>query len=632
MSLISSESIKKPLKSHTTSSAVDSSDTEVLVDSVFRHNRPNSNSTQVNKMHIVDKLDLLEHKRFNITSLISEKNKNVKTSNSVNFIKKNIEKSELIQQKLKSNPSQALREKLQTSLEETSLKPAHNLDVEQRFYKKAEKYEKKKQDLKQKLAQDEVEGCTFKPKTNIKALKKPSNSEFTKKIDDYVKKKQEKHDKAIEKAKKEKQEKIESDPDLTLRPKLCEKSKEILALRPQASLPAHERLYNTKKAEPKQNSSEIFENPDEESEPVQVFFKPQINKKSQDLKRDQPACLLLYQQASIKKSVSETPKAKPKVFSENSEKILINKFCKEYNEKIEQLEGKPVNYSEFCEILSKLGFINGDSDENKELSSSFWNVFKKIEENIEVDQLFTALLVVQGLIHPEGHDFFALEDLSSVHKTFEDLYINRKYYMMSIKTDKTQYLDENCTFCPDIIQSSQSLAEKWRMANRTATRIEDILTESEKRKQENLEKLKKQLEAEELKECTFAPKTEALPAIYEPCDNEYKKLMSLNSNKSTHKGNALHNYYSVHKEKKEASIASLKEQELSKELEECTFAPAIKNSKGGNIENFLERMKEREKPKEAINGQPGYFLFGKTKKYKSLSVFDPPVVKKRFYK
>lgn len=630
MSNTLSDLSKKNLKTEKNSSAIETNDSENIPDYIFK---PSSQYSLASRSHIVDKLDLLEPKKFNLTSSTSDRNKISKSS--VNFIKKNIEKSEQFHQKLSKISSQDLKDRLQTSLEDSQIKSVHSLDVEERFYKKAEKYEKKKQDLKQRLAEEEVEGCTFKPKTNVKLQRKPTKSEFTKKVDDYVKKKQQNLERAIEKAKKEQQEKIESDPDLTLRPKLCEKSKEILASKPQANMPAHERLYQLKKSHTSQKSLETLEPPDEETEPQPVFFKPQINKKSQDLKRDQPTCFLLYQQASIKKSVSEAPKPKPKVFSENSEKILINKFCKEYNEKIENFEGKPVNYLEFSEVLSQLGFINEDLEEGKEICSSFWNDFKKNEECIELDHLFTALLSVQGLISPEGHDFWAFDEFDAVHKTFEVLYTNRKYFVMSNKADKTQYIDEECTFSPEIIQNSQSLSEKWRMANRSAIRIEDMLAEENKRKQENLEKLKKQIQAEEIKECTFAPKTETLPSIYEPNETDYSKLMNSHSSKTLHKGLALHSYYSVHKEKKEASIASFKELELNKVLEECTFTPVIKNSKGGNIQNFLERMKERETSKETNTGQPGYFMFGKTKKFKSLSDFDPPVAKKvpkkRFY-
>ena len=631
MSIAASDQSKMNLKTEKNSSAIETNNTENMPDYIFK---PSSQYSLASRSHIVDKLDFLEPKKFNMTSLTSDRNKNTKSSTSVNFIKKNIEKSEQFHKKLSKFPSQELKDRLQTTLEDSEIKLLHSLDVEERFYKKAEKYEKKKQDLKQKLAEEEVEGCTFKPKTNYKMTRKATKSEFIEKVDNYAKKKQQNLERAI-KAKKEQQEKIESDPDITLHPKLCEKSKEILASKPQANIPAHERLYQLKKSHASQKSFETIELPEEETEPQPVFFKPHINKKSQDLKRNQPTCFLLYQQASIKKSIIETPKAKPKVFSEASVKILINKFCKEYNEKIERYEGKPINYLEFSEVLSQLGFINEDLEEGKEICSSFWNYFKKNEDCIELDHLFTALLSVQGLIGSEGHEFWAFDDFDSVQKTFEVLYTNRKYFVMSNKPDKTQYIDEECTFSPEIIQNSQSLAEKWRMTNRSAIRIEDMLTEDNKRKQENLEKLKKQVQAEEIKECTFAPKTETLPPIYEPYETEYSRLMNSNSSKIIHKGLALHNYYSVHKEKKEASITNFKELELNKVLEECTFTPVIKNSKGGNIQNFLERMKEREKPKEPSTGQPGYFMFGKTKKFKSLSDFDPPVAnkvpKKRFY-
>lgn len=576
--------------------------------------------------HIVDELDLLEYKKFVIAPLYNDKTLHLKQSHSTNFVKKNIEKSDLIAKKLSAGFGDN-GESLQFSIEELDSK--NLVDVEDRFYKKAEKYKNKLNQLKEKLAIEEVEGCTFKPKTNLKPNPKLKISEINKKNDDIVMKKRKKLELAIEKAKKEEIEKCEQDPDLTLRPKLCEKSKEILAHKPYSSTPAYQRLYQLNKTQIK-NSQTNEATKEEENETENVFFKPQINKKSQNMKRDQPTCIMLYQKANHKKSVSETPKANPKLFSENSEKILINKFCKEFNEKIEIYDGKPISYSEFSQILHDLGFIDQENPADRQASLDLFNLFQKPAESpetLELDSLFTGLLAVQGLINPSQNEIFQLSDLQSAIKTFEHLYINKKTNDLDKKPSKSKYKDSNCTFNPEIMQNSSVLAEKWRTAHRSAIKIEDMLAEENKNKQDKIQKLKEKVLQEEVKECTFAPKTELIPDIYEKTENEYTKLMSSCSNKTFHKGIALHDYYSVQKTKLEANIKNIKDELDTKALQECTFTPQIKSSKGGNIESFLERMKERSLKKEVKNDGEGYFKFGKTKKFKSLSEFESIEVK-----
>jgi hypothetical protein len=588
--------------------------------------KPFRRLAQLQRSHIVDDLDLLEFKKFTIAPFSNDRPLHLKQSHSTNFIKKNIEKSDYIAKKLAETNSEQTEqaERIQFSIENFTSGSSSALNVEDRFYKKAEKSKVKIEQLKGKLANEEVESCTFKPKTNIKEnLKTIKMSEFIRKNDEIVQKKRKKLQEAIEKAKNDEKIKAEQDPNVTLRPKLCEKSKEILANKPYSSTPAFQRLYQLK------NQTKKVEVKDDESEeiPEVVYFKPQINKKSQNIKRDQPTCLMLYQQANHKKSISETPKINPKLFSENSEKILINKFCKEFNEKIEIFEGNPINYSEFNKTLEELGFVEADNESEKQISLEFWNFFKKTEEILELDSLFTGLLIVQGLVTSDTPEIFISEDYQPVQKTFEHLYINRKTQELSKKSQKFAYKDSNCTFNPEIIPNSQTLAEKWRTAHRSAVKIEDMLAEEDKNKQEKIQKLKEQVLAEEVKECTFAPKTESMPDIYEKTENDYTKLMS--SSKTFHKGNALHNYYSLHKVKKETTVKTMKEELNNKVLQECTFVPTIKSSDGGNIESFLERMKERNVKKDHKCEGEAYFKFDKSKRFKSFSVFDPPVQTKQ---
>ena len=253
------------------------------------------------------------------------------------------------------------------------------MNVEERFYNKAEKYKKKKEELRERIEKEEIEECTFKPKTNVKESKQQSNMEFTKKITDLVQKTRRKHEDAVERSKAEMQEKIENDENLTLRPKICEKSKEILAKKQTASTPAFERLYSLNKSQAKKQINELAKEKgkvdkeeNKEDNNQEYFFQPHINKKSQDLKREEPISSFLYNDAirRMNKPAIEESVVSTKFLSDNSQKFLIEKFKRDYEEETTklQLNDNTVNYSQYIELLKNMHFIKQDKDCDNEMA------------------------------------------------------------------------------------------------------------------------------------------------------------------------------------------------------------------------------------------------------------------------
>lgn len=593
------------------------------------------NSTSGGKSHIVDELDLIETKKYEIAPLFPSKTPSA--GGTKDFIQKNIEKSSMFHSRFHTSVETKAEEIFEElSAEGSARKVVKNIDVNERFFKKAEVYKKKKQDLKEKIEKDEVEGCTFKPKTNVKGQVKMSNEEFNKKFEGYAEKKKKKTLEAAEKAKREQKDKVENDPELTLKPQICERSKELLAAKTSVDVPAHERLYNLKRNQVKkqleQNRDRVDDDPTSPEPEIEVFFKPTINKKSQKIKRDVPFCISLYTDAMRRQSQSKSELSLsplPRFINENSERVLIEKFVREFEESLCTLQVPEdcLNYSQMIEICKLLDFFTDYNEDDRSLMLDFWRALNA-EENSSVptQNILISLLAVLGFFDEmlfTTPDFtLNQEEALKLYKNFAVLGIKRK----DIKTFKKEKFtfDDGCTFTPEIMQNSEELAEKWRNANRGKGKIEDVLIMGDAKKKEKLQQLKKKYEAEETKECTFAPKTEELPIIYSSTGSDYTRAMNTSDEKPSHKGLALHNYATMMKEKKNASVASMKEIEEMKELEECSFAPAIKNSAGGNINSFLQRMQEREMNKTKTQQDDSkYFKFGKNIKHKSFSVFEP---------
>lgn len=525
------------------------------------------------KKHIVDELYFEFGKRSKMNIVTTPPGK---LSSNKDFIKRNIERSSLF---LTGKPGSSKEEPQIKNFVEESAK-TRKVDIKERFYDKAETYKKKKEELKEKFEKDELSACTFQPKTNSKEKPKPKQSVINAKLQEYMDKQKKKLELAQENAKKA--EDAEEIQELSYKPKICERSKEILSKRPQVDTPIHERLYNQARGQAVKQVLE--EDPDPESSklenPDPLTFHPTINKKSQNLARADKIENILYEDAIRRQNnpPKQATSPNPRFLNSNSEKVLIDKFKREFFDSLTELVGEEqetLNYTQTLELFKFMYFIRDDKEEiDKQSVLSLWRVLKENEEeSISVNTLLAVLLAVMGFfedwMNSEAvENGFSREDVRKLHKRYEQLYKNRSFITLKSNVNQTFRNLVELSFQPEMIAQSDELAERWRNSHREPGKIELALIAEQAKKEKRLNELKKQVDDEIMKECSFKPKTEELPAIY--VKNSGSQVSDL---KGKHKGNALYDM-ACKKEKMEKPKTTLQIKE-EKELEECTFKPAI---------------------------------------------------------
>lgn len=548
------------------------------------------------KKHIIDELnlDLHKHATIPILNCITPPAKYPKNKD---FIKKNIQRSAayLNKGKILAEKDEAKASEL---FEECNKKPGKAFDVNERFYKKAEDYKKKKEEMKEKFKKDELDGCTFQPKTNSKEKVKQSPKDFNKKLDDYIERKRKKQEDAQIAKTKEIEEK-QNIEDLTYKPKICEKSKSILSKKPVEG-PIYERLYNQGKNQASKQIQELDKEKEKEADPnktieePEVFFHPTINKKSQNMLRPDKIEKILYDDAIRRKNKPPQAPTSPvhKFMNSNSEKVLLDKFKRDFTEATVGVELK-INYNQFLEISDLLHFIREESEEQDRLRAlQIWKSFAEDEENgISKEILLAVCLGIMGLYEDWMENFkISREIAGKLHKKYEFFYKNR--LLVTNKSSQSGKGANDYSFMPEKYSQNDELAEKWKSVHREPGRIEDNLIAECAKKEKKIQLMKQKIEAEQLKECSFKPKTEELPAIYVKNSNDYSKE-GIDS-KSTHKGVVLYTLANKNKEKKENFAKSSKALQEEKELEECTFSPNILDKNEGHFNSFMQRMQANE--------------------------------------
>ncbi|OMJ89957.1 hypothetical protein SteCoe_7742 [Stentor coeruleus] len=619
------------------------------------------------KKHIIDELNMNFDKHATIALLnCTTPPAKLSQSSQKDFIKKNIQRSAAVLSQTKA-PIIHDESKINELLEESNKKISKTVDVNQRFYKKAEDYKKKNEELKEKMMKEQLDACTFKPKTNTKKEAKQNPKDFNKKLDDYIEKKKKRQEDAMVESKKN-QEKQDNPEELTYKPKICEKSKEILSKKVKDEVPIHERLYNQSKTqahkqlheievqiqkEPKEKENkekditndvpeiipegekpiiegeeakveikdsskesssikdkELLSDPNKTVEEQEVFFRPTINPKSKNLARQGKIENILYEDALRRKNKTVNTQNSPqtKFLTSNSEKFLAEKFKRDFNDclaEIQTEDSSKLNYNQLLDISRSLYFIREEKEEVDRITTmQIWRLFSEDEAAlVSKESVLAVLLGVMGLweewMESESIQVkISKEETIKLHKKYKQLYTNRCDVTNKSTINQTFKNLNEPTFQPEMIAQSNELAEKWRSAHREPGKIEDNLLSEQSKKEKKIQQLKQKAEAEQLKECSFKPKTEELPSIYTKSTHDYSKLGEGIDPRSTHKGVILYNLAEKNKEKKEQLVKTSKEKQEKEDLEECTFAPKVLEKNPGNINDFVQRMQAREELKE----------------------------------
>ncbi|CAD8110640.1 unnamed protein product [Paramecium primaurelia] len=263
----------------------------------------------------------------------------------------------------------------------------------ERLNQEAEIFKQNNQMLKDYYEQEELRPCSFAPQTLNDGQEKRSLYQFLFDQQNHVLKIEQKLEQI-------KQNEIEKDLQHPYHPK----TNDFNFQSRDESIPTYERLYNLnqkKPSEPKMQQSEST-----------VDFKPVIQQKSSNIVRNQKVEDILYQDAQRrqqKQKDAQDKKNAPKVVtvnvkytSNNSEKIVAQKFIREFETVIDWIfdqtgQERPSNvsfsidYLKLGEILQRLDFLNQlQAKENNEKAVEYENL-RLSEERALLCEIWTVL-------------------------------------------------------------------------------------------------------------------------------------------------------------------------------------------------------------------------------------------------
>ena len=474
-----------------------------------------------------------------------------------NFVKKNIEK---MQQKNKKDINIDDININELCLEGEGEK-REQVNVDERFYKYQNKVNEKIQNLAKELKEKEMEGCTFKPDVKNEKQRRTTD-QFINEMINFEKIKNDK----LEVLRSQKKEVI--DTETKYHPVINQKSKDIVAKKGECLEPIYEKLY---KAANKPNP--------EKSPPKHLISK------ASSTKRAEPVDKILYEDALRRaaKSIDQKPLIKESQVNLKSQQVLAQKFTKEFNEVISALNIDTEKIDKFSAIKSLicLNFIRDNKEHPKyeEEKVLVDKLFKLIGggENIQSPNLLKICLAILNIHIPSmtcsdiddnsqygiyENEIYSITkaNVVKVHKLFSQFYENRQLSQQLIK----QIQAEEYSFKPQISAGSEAIAKEVqkRAGSLCSQKREEFIQQEKKKTLDKIEKLRKEKEEEEAKLCTFKP-------------NILKKS---NSNKEVNSV-TLYERSKQLKERKEQKVKTVIDQEIEKNMSECTFAPKLEKIK-----------------------------------------------------
>ena len=542
-------------------------------------------------------------------------------SNFKNFVKKNIKS---IKNK-KNDPNIDGVNISELCLEEEK---RELIDVDERFYKYQNKVKEKIQNLAKEKKEKEMQSCTFKPDVITQGQRRTTD-QFINQMMSYEKLKNDKIE-ALRSMKKE-----ENEDEGQYQPIINPKSKEILAKKGESSEPIFEKLY-------KIASKKVVK---ETSPPKQIIKKP--------AKKPEAIDKTLYEDTvkKVSKKVEQKPIPKETQINPKSQQVLAKKFTKEFSEILSALSigSENIDRDSMIKILHCLNFIRNNPEHPKfeEENSLIEKFIRILEENTNSLNFLKICLCVLNIYTPdmtvsleksESQQFgvfvdsnFSVtkDDVLRIHKVFISFYENRQLSTQIIK----QLQGEEFSFKPRLNPGTESLAKEVqkRAGSLFSQKREEYLQEEKKKTQEKIEKIKKEKEEKEAKDCTFRPNIKKSASKTEIASDSHRTLSLYEKSKDI-------------KEKKEQQMKTLLEQEIEKNMNECTFAPKIEKAKikenneilySKSVQQQLLRMQkardEQERKKNILERKfcDKPLSFAVDQPHKSKSAFKPPLSKPR---
>ena len=268
-----------------------------------------------------------------------------------------------------SNLSLSKTEKKKTSYKDSAKTEKNNfsrkssINIDERFYNKVKKTEEKIKNLKIAKEKEEIGSCTFRPHI-ISNRKHKSYQEFYEYMNSFNKNREKK----VEDLKQEKEKAFELCTDHTFQPKINQKSVKIIEKKGNCDEVIHEKLSKSSKIQEK------FLNPEKDEQiNSKKLFHPSISKKSHLIQRSESIEKILYKDA-VKRFTSSCiiipeKSLSTRLISINSEKILIEKLKKEFDDCFSSLDidnTGQINYSKTVELFRKLNMIKENEKSEQE--------------------------------------------------------------------------------------------------------------------------------------------------------------------------------------------------------------------------------------------------------------------------
>lgn len=379
--------------------------------------------------------------------------------------------------------------------EKPSIRP-HTFNASARFYKFKEKVTEKVEKLGKVLEDEQAKQCTFKPEI-LNKRKNRTFSEFLSNVQKFDKKKQEK---IREKMEEEdyKIEKIRSSSN----PKLCEKSLEILA------------KQEGKKTVKKFRTLQSFDT-------ELHTHRPQINPRSQEMRRQQSVDEILYKDAKRRQTqtpIDLGPKSNfsPSPINSKSDQVLVTKFIKSYQEQFTKLDIEKsfkLNYSKFLLLLQNLGFTSKSPQKiniHRKLCIEIWNLIGGFQENfVHFSNLQTMLLCIMNFKNPSVPIH---HNSPSVGYLINGIYCVRVEEILKIHQKFLPLYEEKNLSRPKSLEVSFQARKKGK--KKADTVREEELIHGKIRMLARQEILRQKKVSEEVAECSFKPKIKRGPRTY----------------------------------------------------------------------------------------------------------------------
>ena len=530
-----------------------------------------------------------------------------------------IYKKALSEKSLPSKPPLSKRQKYFHLFDEKPKKRSKNFDVKERFYKHQDRVKEKIEKLTEIVKEQEIEECTFRP-----TILNKNNKGKQRTVDEFLANMQkfEENKKDKVKVKLEEQEMEIRKLKKSAKPKLCNNSRRMVEKMEMRDL---EKLAKAKVVV------------DNRGKPEAGLFRPNVCARSKDIIRDKKVEDILYEDAIRRASRvgASTPTINGKYASSNSEKVLLEKFKREFEEHFSYLDiegNQAVNYTKFTTLLYNMNFLSRSSSKiskQKQQALQIWTLIGGEESNtVHYTNLLAILTCIMNYRDPSIPSHNKPPSLGYL--------VNSTYHVCPSEVPKLHQhfflLFEEKTLSrpksPDT-SISDSVSEPRKKSD---TSYEDKLIFEKTRLQEKWEMIRQQKLAQEVSECTFQPQITRGPRTIASSSDLNDSTLSQYSFFSETKSNVqrrndiLYEYSKLFTQQRHNTSKVQLDNENLNEVKSCTFKPKIKKRpkidevpEAKGVKDMISRLRKARNVKKPESFEKP-FVFGLEPKTKRISV------------